>query len=246
MRIARIVHPLCIALALSATQSKTAAQDGFNDDLDFRTFLHDNFDGKNVGMIIGFVDEHGSRIFSAGKLDNNTDQEVNGDTIFEIGSVTKTFTSLLALEMAQRGEIKLDDPVAKYLPKSVKMPGYGGKDITLLNLAAQESGLPFNTDNLSGKDWVESFNNYTAENLYAFLSGYTLTNEPGANFQYSNLGMSLLGHIMELRAGANFESLVVNRICKPLQMDSTRIKLTPEMKARFATGHDENGKREEL
>jgi CubicO group peptidase (beta-lactamase class C family) len=79
--------------------------------------------------------------------------------------------------------------------------------------------------------------------MYAFLSSYTLTTAPGAKFQYSNLGMSLLGHVMELRTGTNFESLVVDRICQPLGMDSTRIKLTPELKRRFATGHDENGRR---
>jgi CubicO group peptidase (beta-lactamase class C family) len=70
-----------------------------------------------------------------------------------------------------------------------------------------------------------------------------LTNEPGTKFQYSNLGMSLLGHALELKAGTNFESLVVERICRPLRMDSTCITLAPELRARSAAGHDKSGKR---
>src|SRR5437879_6380518 len=145
--------------------------------------------------------------------------------------------------MVQRGEMQLDDPVAKYLPKSVKVPAHGGKEITLLNLAAQDSGLPFHAHSLSRKDWKECYDSYTVEKMYSFLSGYTLTNDPGAKFQYSNIGMSLLGHVLELKTGTNFEWLVVSRISEPLRMDSTHITVTPEMKARMAIGHDDNGKR---
>jgi CubicO group peptidase (beta-lactamase class C family) len=232
----------CVLLAMNA-QWLVGAENHFANAEGVKAFLQDNFSHTNAGMVIGLLDHNGTRIFSAGKLDNGTTQEVNADTVFEIGSVTKTFTTLLLLDQVQQGEMNLDDPVTKYLPKSVKVPAYGGKEITLLNLAAQDSGLPFNADNLSGKDWKERFDAYTVQNMYAFLSGYTLTNDPGAKFQYSNIGMSLLGHVMELKTGTNFESLVVSRICQPLHMESTGITLTPELKARMATGHDENGKR---
>src|SRR5439155_13346364 len=80
------------------------------------------------------------------------------------------------------------------------------------------------------------------QRVYAFLSGYTLSRDPGTEFEYSNVGMALLGHVIALKVGTNFESLVVNRICRPLRMDSTRIALTPELKARLAMGHDDSGK----
>src|SRR5438132_4283965 len=67
---------------------------------------------------------------------------------------------------------------------------------------------------------------------------YQLTRDPGTKFEYSSLGAGLLGHVIALRAGMNYESLVVDRICRPLNMDSTRITLTPELKVRFATGHN--------
>src|SRR3954453_287622 len=112
-------------------------------------FLHRNFDDKNSGMVICVIDEHGSQVFGAGKLDNGTDAEVDGDTLFEIGSITKTFTVLLLEDMVNRGEMKLDDPVENYLPKSVKVPSHNGKKITLLTLASQDSGLPFDGTNMT-------------------------------------------------------------------------------------------------
>jgi D-alanyl-D-alanine-carboxypeptidase/D-alanyl-D-alanine-endopeptidase len=238
----KIISLFCCA-ALLATQFSVAAQSNFTGDSDIKTFLHENYDGKDCGMVIGLVDEHGTRIFSAGKLDNGTGQEVNGDTVFEIGSITKTFTVLLLLDEVKRGEMKLDDPVAKYLPASVNVPGYNGKQITVLNLASQDSALPFNAGGLGGKDWLARYNAFTVEKMYSFLSTYQLTNEPGAKFQYSNLGMSLLGQAITLKAGTNFESLVLDRICRPLHMDDTRITLDSNLSARAAVGHDESGKR---
>lgn len=233
---------VCMLLLMSA-QWRVAADNHFANAEGIQAFLQGNFSHTNAGMVIGLLDHNGSRIYSAGRLDNGTTQEVNGDTVFEIGSITKTFTSLLLLDMVEHGEVKLDDPVRKYLPKSVKVPARGEKEITLVNLAAQDSSLPFNADNLNlvSNDWVKAYNAYTADDMYVFLSRFNLPDDPGAKFQYSNLGMSLLGHVMELKTGTNFESLVLNRICRPLQMSSTAITLTPELKGRLATGHDEKG-----
>lgn len=210
-----------------------------------QAFLRAKFTKGDSGMVIGLLDKSGSRVFSAGKLGNGTDREVDGDTVFELGSVTKVFTSLLALESASRGEVKLDDPVAKYLPPSVRMPAYDGKQITLRHLAAQDSGLPFHHGDLN--DWKEKgytikevkklCEAFTVQDLYAFLSNYTLEIEPGTKFTYSNPGMGLLGHVIELRTGQGYESLVVDRICRPLGMEDTRITLTPGQEERLARGH---------
>jgi serine-type D-Ala-D-Ala carboxypeptidase/endopeptidase len=245
MNIRAIREFFSATMLLLAVSFRAVAQDGFVEaDADgIRAFLQQNSGNGQPGLVIALVDGRGSRVLSAGKLDNGTSQAVDGDTVFEIGSVTKTFTALLLLDLVRQGEMKLDEPVAKYLPMSVKIPNYNGKEITLLNLAAQDSGLPFNADNLSGKDWKERFDNYTVDKMYAFLSSYSLKKEPGTKFQYSNIGMSLLGHAIERRMGMDFESLVVSRICQPLRMESTRMTLTPGLKARFAVGHNSSGKR---
>ena len=106
---------------------------------------------RDVGIVVGIVDENGSKVVSCGKMDNGTDQEVNGDTLFDIASITKPFTGLLLQDMIERGEMKLDDPVQKYLPASVRMPARNGKQITLLHLVTHTSGLPHIADNLNPK-----------------------------------------------------------------------------------------------
>jgi len=121
------------------------------------------------------------------------------------------------------------------------MPARNGKVITLLQLATHTSGLPRMPDNLDPKSADNLPADYTADQLYAFLSSCKLTRDPGAKFEYSNLGSGLLGQVIALKAGTDYESLVVDRICRPLKMDSTRIALTPELKSRFATGHNQLG-----
>src|SRR6266516_3744730 len=243
MNISTTIPSVCFALLLLATQFLAAAPNAFTDAEAIQAFLRENL--TNAGMVIGLVDERGSRVLAAGNLDNGTWQEVNGDTVFEIGSVTKTFTNLLLQDMVERGEVKLDDPVAKYLPESVKVPARDGKQITLLNLATHTAGLPRDPSNLTpGRGLPENaFADYNVEKLYAFLSSFALDREPGSKFEYSNVGMALLGHILALKTGTNYEALVVERICHPLKMNSTRITLTPELQARLARGHDKLGKR---
>src|SRR5438105_10431416 len=114
---------------------------------------------------------------------------MDGDTLFAIGSITKVFTALLLQDMIERGEMKLDDPVKKYLPDSVKMPAYQGKEITLLHLATHTSGLPGGPNNLSPKSWRDPDQaDYTVEQLYSFLSHDKLPRAPGIQEEYSNLG----------------------------------------------------------
>jgi CubicO group peptidase (beta-lactamase class C family) len=231
---------ICFSIAFSGLSFRASAEDFTNA---IRAFLQQRVEveKRDIGIVVGIVDEHGSRVISCGKMDNGTGQEVNGDTLFDIASITKPFTGLLLQDMIERGEMKLDDPVQKYLPASVKMPTRNGKQITLLHLVTHTSGLPHIADNLNPKRPDQPFADYTVEELNTFLSGYQLTRDPGAKFEYSSLGAGLLGHVIGLKAGTNYEALVVDRICRPLKMDSTRITLTPELKSRFATGHNRFG-----
>ena len=242
MNIRKSIQRACFALIFLFVPSLAGAEDFTNA---IKAFLQHRVEveKRDVGIVVGIVDEHGSRIISDGKLDNGTDQEVNGDTVFEIGSITKTFTGLLLQDMVERGQMKLDDPVSQYLPASVKLPTYHGGQITLLQLATHTSGFPDGPDNLDPKRADNSRADYTFQKLDAFVSGYKLTREPGAKHEYSTVGIALLGQAIALKARTNYESLAVDRICSPLKMDSTRITLTPELKSRFAQGHNYYGYR---
>jgi CubicO group peptidase (beta-lactamase class C family) len=206
-------------------------------DSEIQTMLEDNIGGERVGLVVGIVDERGPRVISYGKLDNGTDREADGDTIFEIGSVTKVFTALLLQDMVERGEMKLDDPVQKYLPATIKMPTYHGKQITLLHLATHTSALPRDVDNATPQSWRDPGAGYTVAQLSDFLSHCVLHRAPGARQEYSNLGVALLGYVISLKAGRNYETLLEERICRRLGMESTGVTVAPEQNLRLATGH---------
>ncbi|MBA3556143.1 MAG: serine hydrolase, partial [Gemmatimonadales bacterium] len=143
--------------------------------------------------------------------------------------------------MVARGSVRLDDPVAKYLPSSVRMPSRGGKQITLAHLATHTSGLPSLPGNFQPSDSTNPYADFTVEQMYQFLSGYTLPREIGAEYEYSNLGMGLLGHALARRAEKSYEDLLIEQILAPLDMADTRIGLTPAMRARAVSGHDQQG-----
>ena len=190
-----------------------------------------------VGIVVGVIEQNGRRVVAYGKLANSDPRTLDGDTIFEIGSITKVFTSLVLADMVSRNEVALDDPAAKYLPESVKMPERGGKSITLLDLSTHSSGLPPLPSNLKPKDPRNPYADYSVDDLYQFLSSYTLPRDPGSEFEYSNLGAGLLGHLLAYRAGTDYESLIGARITRPLSMPDTAITLSSSMKQRMATGH---------
>jgi CubicO group peptidase (beta-lactamase class C family) len=191
---------------------------------------------RTVGIVVGIIDANGKNIYSYGKT-AVAGRNVDGDTVFEIGSVTKTFTATLLADMVKRGLISLDDPVAKYLPEGVKMPSRGGKVITLLDLATHRSGLPRIPTNAQPADFLNPYADYTAEKLFEFLSNYMLPRDIDASFEYSNLGAGLLGEVLARKAGKSYEALLAERIFRPLEMNSSGIVSRPEMSDRLATGH---------
>ena len=193
---------------------------------------------QSVGIVVGIINGERRSVIAQGHLDGGDQRPLNGDTVFEIGSLTKVFTSLLLSDMVQRGEVSLDDPVAKYLPSAVRMPERNGRVITLVDLATHTSGLPRLPGNIAPRNINNPYADYTVEQLYQFLSNYSLTRDIGSEFEYSNLGGGLLGHVLARRADTDYETLVYSRICDPLGMKNTRITLTSEMKAHFAVGHD--------
>jgi serine-type D-Ala-D-Ala carboxypeptidase/endopeptidase len=237
----RSVVPVCGLTLLLLAFSFRASAEVFTDAI--HAYLQHLVDAKNIkaGIVVGIVDDSGSRVISCGKMDNATDQELNGDTLFEIGSITKTYTGLLLQEMIERGEMKLDDRVAKYLPNSIKVPSRNGKEITLRQLATHTSGLPTSSITWIPRRADNPRADYTLEKMYEFVSGCKLTRDPGSKYEYSTVGMALLGQAIALKSGTNYRSLASDRICHPLMMESTRIALTPELKARLATGHNSFG-----
>ncbi len=168
--------------------------------------------GYNVGIIVGIVDPNGTRYYSYGKTAVSGSQRLDETSVFEIGSITKVFTTIILADMAEGGKVDLDDPIEKYLPKSVRVPTRKGQSITLAHLATHTSSLPRMPDNFLPSDANNPYADYSVEQMYEFLSGYTLQRDIGAQYEYSNYGGGLLGHILALRSGMSYEELFVQRL----------------------------------
>jgi D-alanyl-D-alanine-carboxypeptidase/D-alanyl-D-alanine-endopeptidase len=214
-------------------------------DAEIRKILLDRIDVQHqgVGIVVGVIEPAGRRVVAYGWFDQGDKRPVNGDTLFEIGSATKVFTSLLLTDAVQRGEVALTDAVAKFLPPDLKVPERGGRKITLQYLATHTSGLPRLPSNFPMKDPANPYADYTVPMLYAFLSTYELPRDIGSMYEYSNLGAGLMEHALSRRAGANYETLMRSRIAGPLAMTSTVITLSESLKRRLAPGHNEQLRR---
>lgn len=235
-----VVRPAPPPAATPAPAVSPLKTSSLTDD-DIKTILRDRIEvaKRGVGIVVGIVDRNGTRVISHGATRANSKDLVDADSIFEIGSITKTFTAVLLADMAARGEVRLGDPISTYLPKSVKTPVVDGREITLEQLSRHTSGLPRLPSNMKPKDASNPYADYTVEQLYAFLNDYKPTQPFGKRTEYSNLGAGLLGHILALRAGMSFETLVQERITKPLGMNSTGIAITPATQRHLTSGHNQ-------
>ena len=231
---------ILLTVIFAATLAADAPPSSPPSDSEIRSILVQRIDDQkqSVGIVVGVIGPAGRRVVAYGQLEKGDPRRLDGDTLFEIGSVSKVFTSLLLSDMARHGEVALTDPVQKYLPPGVTMPKRGGREITLQDLATQTSGLPRLPSNLAPKDPADPYADYTVEQLYQFLSTYALTRDIGSKYEYSNLGGGLLGHVLARRAGTTYEDLLISRIARPLGMDSTVVAVPAAMRSRFAAGHD--------
>lgn len=136
-----------------------------------RAMLEKRVSASGMGLVADIIDENGVRVLSAGHIGQDDQRRPNGDTIFQIGSVTKTLTTLLLAEMVTRGEIGLDDPAQDHLPDGWQMPRRG-RAITLRDLATHQSGLPSMPSNFDLHGAPDPYQAYSDGQLREFLSTY--------------------------------------------------------------------------
>jgi CubicO group peptidase (beta-lactamase class C family) len=199
-------------------------------------------------IALGIVRKDGTtELYFAGTLQAEGIEEVDEDTIFEIGSISKVFTTLLMSLMEERGDLEFSDNAQRFLPAGVTMPtkeeisNRSGETfpahITLEHLATHTSGLPRMPSNFSPANPLNPYEDYKYQQMYDFLSSYELEGDIGREIDYSNLGMGLLGHILELQSGKSYEELLIGLVCEPLGMNSTTVKPRLTDAARVAGAH---------
>lgn len=197
---------------------------------------------KNINLVIGVIQGENRWLKGWGALHPSAAAPPDGKTIFEIGSVTKVFTSTLLSLLVERQELELTTPINQLGSVYQNLPD----TITLESLATHTSGLPRLPSNLMEsvrQDRQNPYAAYTVEDLHEYLQSHD--GKPGktaGTIDYSNLGVGLLGHILAERLGQSYEEAIVQHLCNPLGLSDTRITLSDEQQARFAVGYLEDGK----
>ena len=172
----------------------------------------------------------------------------NSDRVFEIGSITKTFTGTMLAKLVYDGRVNLNEPIKNILRVPLNQSSLNGKEITLVHLANHSSGLPFEPNNVKN-DEEHPFNPYspyqyyTTKRLDEYLTHQMVPQStPGEKRTYSNLGGGLLGHILTLITGKPYEELLFETICSPLGMQHTFITLNTERIQQMVQGRDSHGR----
>ena len=227
-----------LILVLMTLVPVTARGQHFPEDKDLELMLRYLVeDGKTTGIVVGLLEADGStRVVSYGSAGPDA-RPLGPLSVFETGSIGKTFTATLFADMVIRGEVALGDPVSKYLPDGVTVPSWGGREITLLDLATHRSGLPKNATNHNPADRRNPYADFTLEVMYEFLSSHELRREPGIQFEYSNLGFQLLGQALAQAAGISYTDLHRQRILAPLGMTSAGFTLEGGRAEWMVRGH---------
>ncbi len=192
---------------------------------------------KYVGVAAGAVVADRRATWGAGSLTAGEPGGPRADTLFQIGSITKVFTSLALADAVTRGELSLETPLGELIPETVD----AGQPITLGQLASHTSGLPRLPKGILRHGYrqrLDPYRGFGADQMFEAL-------EPGGRgkpgkVRYSNFGAALLGQALCRQSGLTFEQLIADRIAGPLGMTDTVVELNADQQSRKATGHSKS------
>lgn len=202
---------------------------------EFETYLNermeqDQIPGLSIALIIPDV---GVSFHTFGYEDFEQTHAVDEFTLFEIGSVTKTFTGNLFLMLMTEYDFTGHTPIRELFYKDIEVPVFEEQEITIDHLLTHHSGLPRLPDNLADVSDSDPYKDYTIDQLLDFLTDHTLRRAPGDSFEYSNLGYMVLGYLAESITGSTYDELIEYYFTGPLGMSAT--DRLPDDSFRFAT-----------
>ncbi len=213
-------QPVASKTSTVASSSTTASNfDRFVDSLALRYTRKNN----THALAIGIINVGKTSSYYYGETEKGNRQLPDENTLFEIGSISKTFTATLLAYLVETNQLNLDDTITKYLPDSAA-ENADLQRITLRQLANHTSGLPRLPINLavsSANNPLDPYAEYTKEHLYTYLKSYKATVSPDSLYEYSNLGYGILGDILSTTYGKPYNEMVQDIICEPLGLKNT-------------------------
>jgi CubicO group peptidase (beta-lactamase class C family) len=198
----------------------------------------------NCGLSIAVIQNGNTFFYHYGEVKKNEKQLPSNSTIYEIGSLTKTFTGLLFANAIADNKLGLEDDIRKYLPAECSKLMYNNIPVTVKHLLTHTSRIPRipeNIDKQENFDELNPYKNYNKKMVYEYLSTLKLDTLPGIKMDYSNTGMALLGIILENVYKQPLESLYAKYITTPMEMKHTFVKVPKNELSSFAPGYNAKG-----
>jgi CubicO group peptidase (beta-lactamase class C family) len=199
--------------------------------------------GKSIGLVVAVVTPTNATIMTFGRPSLSSGAQTRADTLFELGSITKTFTALALARAIERGTVRLEQSVQELLPPGVELPEEA-HGVTLRHLTTHTSGFPRlagNQSPLRGLGMLlfgsDPYAGYSEADLLEGVRTVKLQSKAATNSCYSNFGMTLLGHLLATKAGSSYEALVKREVCLPLDMTDTTVTLDRTQATRAAQGY---------
>ena len=245
------VFAICIAALAVTLATLTTPARAQPTDVEIKAILAQRIDvdKQAVGLAAIVVQGDTVRIITHGAMSVNKAEPITPDTLFEVGSITKTFTALLLADMVIKNEVKLDDPVEKWLPqglRGLKLRDHAGSPIQLVDLATHRSGLARIPDNMPNGTRADPYVDYREQQLLVYLKdretlveidGGKTTKKRDEAYAYSNLGYGLLGYVLARAADTSYADLLQKRVLTPLGLSSTYLDIPRSEVGRFSNGH---------
>jgi len=200
--------------------------------------------GYHLNTVIGVIDKNGTRFYNDGQMSLTDSLKPNENSIFEIGSVAKVFTTALLADLELNKEIEISNSIKHYMPVFEQVLANSNRDITLEDLINHTSGLPRNPTNVN-RDDSNRLSDYSKADLIAFLSSYTVDSST-KEYVYSNLAYVALEYAVEAKMEKSYESLMNERIFGTLGMNDSYFVVPDAQRNRLVTPYRSGEHVEEL
>lgn len=200
---------------------------------------------NTVGVSIGLYKNANPNFYGYGETIQGNGTVPLKNTFFEIGSITKTFTSITAMNMLLEKGQTIENPIRPYLPNNLPTLARDGIEVNFKHIMTHTAGLSYFPDNFGSGYYTgkigEEFEKYDKNKMFTWLLNAPLRSKPFTKWEYSNGAMGLLGTILELNYGKDYGNILREKLLIPLQLNDTKTDMAETDLSRWSKGYS-NGK----
>ncbi|MGS0527710.1 serine hydrolase domain-containing protein [Zobellia nedashkovskayae] len=201
---------------------------------------------NTIGLSIGILKNGETHFYGYGEIKKGSNIIPNENTFFEIGSITKTFTSILATDMLLNDNLDIETTLKSYLPSNLPTLNRNGTEVNFKHLLSHTAGFPTMPSNFTAKPFSDASNaweKYDDRRLFSFLDNLLLRSDPFTEFLYSNAGLAVVGATIEQNYNQEYGEVLQNKLLMPLDLMNTSayFKETEEWTTGYSFTGEETG-----